>query len=106
MLALPPSQRYVLTSTDGALAAYATPEAAALTSAEVVVLSGGTAAWRDEGGPLTQGTERLSGPVNDVYKRPYEGADNAREAMEAYLQWEYGLVAQLERDGTHKFRVI
>lgn len=42
----------------------------------------------------------------DRYKRPYEGTDNAREAMQAYLDWEYGLVAQLERDGTHGFFVI
>lgn len=40
------------------------------------------------------------------YKRPYEGTDNPREAMQAYLDWEYGLVAQLERDGTHGFFVI
>jgi len=26
--------------------------------------------------------------------------------MQAYLDWEYGLVAQLERDGTHGFFVI
>jgi len=26
--------------------------------------------------------------------------------MQAYLDWEYGLVAQLERDGTHGFRVL
>jgi rhodanese-related sulfurtransferase len=40
------------------------------------------------------------------YKRPYEGTDNAEAAMRAYLDWEYGLVAQLERDGTHGFYVI
>ena len=40
------------------------------------------------------------------YKRPYEGTDNAQAAMQAYLDWEYGLVAQLERDGTHGFFVI
>ncbi|MET0344598.1 MAG: rhodanese-like domain-containing protein [Polyangiales bacterium] len=40
------------------------------------------------------------------YRRPYEGTDNPRAAMEAYLEWEYGLVAQLERDGTHGFFVI
>jgi hypothetical protein len=28
------------------------------------------------------------------------------QAMEDYLQWEYGLVAQLERDGTHGFWVL
>lgn len=40
------------------------------------------------------------------YKRPYEGTDNKQAAMQAYLDWEYGLVAQLERDGTHGFFVI
>jgi rhodanese-related sulfurtransferase len=40
------------------------------------------------------------------YKRPYEGTDNAQAAMQAYLDWEYGLVAQLERDATHGFYVI
>jgi hypothetical protein len=45
-------------------------------------------------------------PAADRYKRPYEGTDNAREAMQAYLDWEFGLVAQLERDGTHGFVVI
>jgi len=40
------------------------------------------------------------------YKRPYEGTDNRAAAMQAYLEWEYGLVAQLARDGTHGFFVI
>ena len=40
------------------------------------------------------------------YKRPYEGTDNQAAAMQAYLDWEYGLVAQLERDCTHGFFVI
>ena len=49
--------------------------------------------------------ERLLSPPLDVYKRPYEGTDNAAAAMQAYLDWEFGLVAQLERDGTHGFVV-
>ncbi|MCH7627446.1 MAG: thiosulfate sulfurtransferase [Proteobacteria bacterium] len=40
------------------------------------------------------------------YKRPYEGTDNAAAAMQAYLDWEFGLVEQLRRDGTHGFYVI
>jgi len=40
------------------------------------------------------------------YKRPYEGTDNAAAAMQAYLDWEFGLVEQLRRDGTHGFFVI
>ncbi|MET0269313.1 MAG: rhodanese-like domain-containing protein [Sphingomonas sp.] len=40
------------------------------------------------------------------YRRPYEGTDNPAAAMQAYLDWEYGLVDQLARDGTHGFYVI
>jgi len=40
------------------------------------------------------------------YRRPYEGTAASREAMQAYLDWEYGLVEQLRRDGTHGFVVI
>ncbi|WP_193760576.1 rhodanese-like domain-containing protein [Bradyrhizobium yuanmingense] len=40
------------------------------------------------------------------YRRPYEGTDVAEAAMQAYLDWEYGLVEQLRRDGTHGFYVI
>ena len=40
------------------------------------------------------------------YRRPYEGTTASREAMQAYLDWEHGLVEQLRRDGTHGFFVI
>ena len=40
------------------------------------------------------------------YRRPYEGTDAPPEAMQAYLDWEFGLVEQLGRDGTHHFQVI
>ena len=40
------------------------------------------------------------------YRRPYEGTDVGTGAMQAYLDWEYGLVEQLRRDATHGFFVI
>src|SRR5215472_7054217 len=40
------------------------------------------------------------------YRRPYEGTDNLMAKMQAYLDWEFGLVEQLARDGTHGFFVI
>jgi rhodanese-related sulfurtransferase len=40
------------------------------------------------------------------YRRPYEGTGVDTKAMQAYLDWEYGLVDQLARDGTHGFFVI
>lgn len=69
---------------------------------DVYVLDGGF------DGPLEQGAPAGSPPPDPAhrYKRPYEGTDNAAAAMQAYLDWEYGLVAQLERDATHGFFVI
>ncbi|WP_118182573.1 rhodanese-related sulfurtransferase [Paraburkholderia phosphatilytica] len=104
--ALPDAKRYVLTCASSALAAYVAPELAALTGKPVQVLEGGTAAWIAAGQPVESGDTHLASPRIDRYRRPYEGTDNAREAMNAYLEWEYGLVAQLERDGTHGFFVI
>jgi rhodanese-related sulfurtransferase len=40
------------------------------------------------------------------YRRPYEGTDVDTGAMQAYLDWEYGLVEQLRRDASHGFFVI
>jgi rhodanese-related sulfurtransferase len=40
------------------------------------------------------------------YKRPYEGTDNPTAAMQAYLDWEFTLEAQLAKDDTHGFFVI
>jgi rhodanese-related sulfurtransferase len=40
------------------------------------------------------------------YRRPYEGTGSAEKAMQAYLDWEFGLVEQLRRDATHGFFVI
>jgi len=68
---------------------------------EVYVLEGFEGAL--ESGPLPGPPPRSR---EGRYKRPYEGTDNQAEAMQAYLEWEYGLVAQLARDGTHGFFVI
>ena len=45
-------------------------------------------------------------PSAGRYARPYEGTDASPTATQAYLDWEYGLVAQLERDQSHGFFVI
>jgi rhodanese-related sulfurtransferase len=103
---LPAGRRIVLTSCDGALARYAAADLAGLTDRPVAVLAGGTRAWEAAGLPIERGLIRATEEVDDVYKRPYEGTDNAGAAMQAYLDWEFGLVEQLARDGTHGFRVL
>ena len=70
---------------------------------EVYVLDVNWSATALERGP--DGAPNPRGPEGR-YKRPYEGTDNKAAAMQAYLDWEYGLVVQLERDGTHGFFVI
>lgn len=104
--ALPAAAEVVLTSPDDALARLASPELAALTGRPPLVLDGGTDAWIAAGYALETGLPRTANAPDDVYRRPYEGTDNAAEAMQAYLDWEYGLVDQLARDGTHGFHVI
>ena len=104
--AIPPAQRYVVTCGSSLLARYAVPEVAALTGKPVQLLTGGTLAWIAAGLPLAHGDSGLAVERRDRYRRPYEGTDNSAQAMQAYLEWEYGLVDQLARDGTHGFRVL
>jgi rhodanese-related sulfurtransferase len=106
LLRLPAGRRLVLTSCDGTLARYAAADLAALTGRPVAVLAGGTQAWEAAGLPIERGLLRAADEVDDVYKRPYEGTDNAEAAMQAYLDWEFGLVDLLARDGTHGFQVL
>jgi rhodanese-related sulfurtransferase/predicted metal-dependent enzyme (double-stranded beta helix superfamily) len=100
--------RYVLTCPDGHLSRYAVADVQALVKPgiEVVWLEGGHAAWLAAGQKLQEGDRQLGHARIDRYRRPYEGTDNPVEAMQGYLDWEFGLVEQLARDGTHHFRVI
>jgi rhodanese-related sulfurtransferase len=69
---------------------------------ETCVLDGGYDRQLEVGPPLAL-------PKPDPahrYRRPYEGTDVDTCAMQAYLDWEYGLVEQLRRDATHGFFVI
>jgi rhodanese-related sulfurtransferase len=120
--------RVVLTSSDGYMAAWAAadlgpawpPAGQAVMAAGqgestrpsgpptagFFALAGGTQGWERSGRSLDSGGGDLLSPAVDVYRRPYEGTDVDPTAMQAYLDWEYGLVAQLERDGTHGFHVL
>ena len=102
---LNPKGLIVLVSPDGNIAA-ANLADAQTTGYDVKVLTGGTNAWTQAGFALETGGGRSISPSHDVYKRPYEGTDNASEAMQAYIDWELGLVAQLANDGIANFHVV
>lgn len=99
------SATIVLTSPDGKIAAANMEYAQQAVSQKVVYLAGGTLAWAATHGVLETESRWLSEPI-DVYKRPYEGTENARDDMQAYLDWEYGLVAQVANDGIAQFHVV
>ncbi|MCY4450897.1 MAG: rhodanese-like domain-containing protein [Immundisolibacterales bacterium] len=100
LASLPRRHVTVLTSPDGMLAALAARDL----GGGVSVLDGGTAAWSAAGLELVAGEgERIADDVNDVWLRPYDRGTGVEDAMQAYLDWEIDLVAQLERDGTARF---
>jgi hypothetical protein len=106
---IPPARRVVLTGNLGVLPRFVAADLAAELASEgreLLVLEGGTTAWYDAGLPIESANPRLAFPRDDRYRRPYEGTNHPRDAMQAYLDWEFGLIAQLDRDGTHFFRVI
>ena len=100
--------RYVLTCTNGSVSRFAVADVQAAVKAgvDVVWLEGGNAAWQAAGGKLNTGPHQLAVERVDRYRRPYEGTNNPVAAMQGYLDWEFGLVDQLARDGTHHFKVI
>lgn len=93
--------RLVLTDDDGVRAAMTASWLAQL-GWEVALLPFDASAHTETGADRAPTTSSPSGR----YRRPYEGTDKPREAMQAYLDWEFGLIAQLERDGTHFFQVL
>ena len=95
----------VLTCGRSVLAHYTAEEIKAFHK-KVYVLDGGNVAWEKAGYALTVDNVQALSPQIDRYKRPYEGTDNSHEAMQAYLDWEFGLVDQLKKDGTHGFFTI
>lgn len=101
-----PATTYVVTCGTSALARYAAVDLKSLVDVPVFVLEGGNAAWKADGHPVETDEAHVASPRIDRYRRPYEGTNASVEAMQAYLDWEYGLVAQLDRDGTHFFNVI
>ncbi len=101
---LPGTGPIVLTSPDGIVATLAAPEASELTSRPILVLEGGTAAWRAAGLALEEGLTNLADERDDTWLKPYQMGGDPEDRMRAYLAWELNLVAQIGRDGDHRFQ--
>ncbi len=101
---LPGDGPIVLTSPDGVVATLAAPEASELTGRPVKVLAGGTEGWRAAGLELEQGLANMADTRDGTWLKPYEQEGKLEDRMRAYLAWELNLVAQIGRDGDHRFR--
>lgn len=102
---VPAAETLVLTSPDGVLAACAAPEIAALRpDADIMVMQGGTNAYRKTGLLLEEGLDRATTATDDIWWKPYDRGEDITKAAIQYLDWEVALVEQIERDGTVAFR--
>ena len=104
--AIPGAGPLVLFSSDGALAADNLADVRGATRRPVHVAAGGLTAWAEAGLAVETDAFHWASEPNDVYKRPYEGTDNAKAAMQAYIDWEHQLVAQLANDSVSNFHVV
>jgi rhodanese-related sulfurtransferase len=103
---LPEAEAIVLTSPDGALAQLAAAELAETAAAPVMVLSGGTEAWREAGFPLESGATHMAGEADDVVLSARERNRDREQAMRDYLTWEINLVNEMATDDDQRFRVV
>jgi rhodanese-related sulfurtransferase len=97
---------YIVTAREAAASVLAWKELSTITSRPALLLLGGFTAWQAAGYPLAAHSAQFASQPFDYYRRPYEGTEASPEAMQAYLDWEFGLVEQLERDATHGFWVL
>lgn len=98
------AKRIVLTSEDGVLARFAAAEMRK-SHPTVGALLGGNEAWKAAGGPFDAGNERWTSPAQDVWLKPFDQLHGqVEQRLTDYLKWEVGLLEQVERDGTLRFR--
>lgn len=97
----------IVTSEDGLLAALGCGDVAVALGRDVLSLDGGTQAWAAAGLPLVAGPDPGSRMSDDTWIEPYdhEKPEDCEREMRRYLDWEVGLMQQLERDGSVSFNL-
>jgi rhodanese-related sulfurtransferase len=102
-----PGRAVLLASSDGVLAQAVAAELAFRTGRGVWAIAGGTRAWTEAGLPTASGAEGVLTGDDDSWFSPYHHASQqARDqAFRTYLDWELGLVEQIEREGDTGIRL-
>jgi hypothetical protein len=82
---------------------------AELSSAQVALVEGGVAAWREAGLPVvaTPDDPPDSERIDFIFwnHNRHDSDEGAAQAMRNYLQWELDLPGEIEKDGLSGFRV-
>ena len=94
----------VLTSRDGVVARYASDDIRRVLDTELQVLEGGIDAWRDAGLPIESGEENILSPRDDFFLASSERPGDQRQNIVDYLDWETGLLDDIERAGPVPYR--
>ncbi len=103
---MPDNKPFVITSEDGVLAHLAASEAARLLGVKARALVGGNDAWRAAGGQMVVGDERWASPPLDVWLKPFDQLQGkVEDRLNKYLNWELGLLEQLDRDTGVRFNI-
>jgi len=101
--------RIVVFADDVVVARLIFPDLAALTSAEIAIVKGGVAAWREAGYSVvaTPDDPPDSERIDFIFWNHdrHDSSDSARRAMQNYLQWELDLPGEIEKDGLSGFRI-
>ncbi|HZK89719.1 MAG TPA: rhodanese-like domain-containing protein [Stellaceae bacterium] len=103
------ARRIVVFADDLDVAKLAVADLAELSAAQLALVAGGVAAWRDAG--LSVAATPDSPPdaerIDFIFwnHNRHDGTDGAERAMRAYLQWELDLPAEIEKDGLSGFRL-
>jgi rhodanese-related sulfurtransferase len=100
---LPGSGPLIVTSEDGRAALHAAGDLVHATPQPVVVIAGGTAAWRKSGLPVESETAEWLVDAQDFWI-DHKTIDERRVWLESYVEWAEGVVGQLAREGSVQFR--
>ncbi|MFZ2003669.1 MAG: rhodanese-like domain-containing protein, partial [Stellaceae bacterium] len=102
-------RRIVIFSDDAAVAKLAMADLAELSDAQVAIVDGGVAAWRNAGYSVVETPDDPpdSERIDFIFWNHdrHDNSESSRRAMQNYLQWELDLPGEIAKDGLSGFRV-
>ncbi len=103
--AFPSANTLVFTSEDGRQAAFAATDDLGF-GGEILVLSGGTKAWKEAGYLLSDETDRFADRPDDVMLKPSELSEGREQAMREYLSGSDELLEKVKRDASLRLSAL